>query len=161
MHFSRGWVRGLAAVLAIATLAGCSTKEWPWLDRADKEAKSFTPEPNLSLIYLYREIPISPTFRVGIFLDGQIIGALDTKTFVVCRVPPGTHEIASRETEAAHLTLETQPGGIYYVEHTYPDMMVAGARTGFREVEAAQAKRAIRDLQLMASACSGVIDAGT
>lgn len=148
-------------VLCITALAGCATKEWPWLDEADQEAKSFAADPGMSLVYLYREAPISPTFRVGIFLDGEIIGALDTKSFVVCRVPPGTHEIASRETEAAHLTIETEPGGLYFIEHSYPDMMVSGARTSFRVAEATQAKRVIRDLHLMASACSEVIQAGT
>ena len=157
MHFSRGWVRVLAIALCLAALASCAAKEWPWLEEAEKEAKSFTAEPSMSLIYVYRETPNSPTFRVGIFLDGDIIGALDTKSFVVCRVVPGTHEIASRETEAAHLTLETEPGGLYFVEHTFPDMMEAGARTGFLVTEPAQAKRVVRELALMASACSEIV----
>jgi len=160
MHYMKGWIRGLAVVLCLAALASCATKEWPWLAQAEKEAKSFTAEPDMSLIYLYREKPLSPTFRVGIFLDGEIIGALDTKSFIVCRVSPGTHEIASREAETAHLTLETEPGGIYYVEHNYPDMMVPGSRTGLLVAEAAQAKRVIRNLGLMASACSEVVGAG-
>jgi hypothetical protein len=143
--------------LCLAVLAGCAIKEWPWLDEAEKEAKSFTAQPGMSLIYFFRPASLSPTFRVGIFLDGAIIGALDTKSFVVCSVEPGTHEIASRETEAAHLTLEAEPGGMYFVEHSYPDMMATGARTGFLLAEAAQAKRIIRDLQLMASACSGTL----
>jgi len=157
MHFMKGWARGLAVVLCLAGLASCAAKEWPWLAEAEKEAKSFTAEPSMSLIYLYREMPQSPTFRVGIFLDGEIIGALDTKSFVVCRVAPGTHEIASRETEAAHLTLETEPGGLYFVAHNYPDMMEPGSRTGFLVAESAQAKRVVRELGLMASACSEVV----
>jgi hypothetical protein len=157
MHFVKGWVRGLAVVLCFAALASCAIKEWPWMAEAEKEAKSFTADPGMSLIYLYRETPNSPTFRLGIFLDGEIIGALDTKSFIVCRVTPGTHEIASREAEAAHLTLETEPGGLYFVEHSYPDMMVTGARTGFLVVEPTQGKRVVRELGLMASACSGVV----
>jgi len=157
MHFTRGWVRGLAMLLCLAALAGCATKEWPWLEEAEKEAKSFTSDSSMSLIYFYRPTPLSPTFRVGIFLNGEIIGALDTKSFIVCRVSPGTHEIASRETEAAHLTLETEPGGLYFVQQDFPDMMVAAARTSFRLEEASQAKRVVRELGLMASACSEVV----
>lgn len=160
MHITRGWVRGFAIVLCLAALAACATKEWPWLVEADKEAKSFRSVPGMAMIYLYRQEPISPTFRVGIFMDGEVIGALDTKSFILCRVAAGPHEIASRETEAAHLTLQTEAGGLYFVEHRYPDMMVAGARTEFRVTDAAQAKREIRELQLMASACSRVLGTG-
>jgi len=156
MHLMKGWARGLAVVLCLASLASCATKEWPWLAEAEDEAKSFTAEPSMSLIYLYRETLQSPTFRVGIFLDREIIGALATRSFVVCRVVPGTHEIASREAEAAHLTLETEPGGLYFVAHNYPDMMEPGSHTGFLVAEPAQAKRTVGELGLMASACSEV-----
>ena len=157
MHFMKGWVRGLAVVLCLAALAGCAAKEWPWLAQAEKEAKAFSAEPGMSLIYIYREKSISPTFRVGIILDGAVIGALDTRSFVVCRVTPGTHQFESRVSDPALLTVNTEPGGVYFVEHNYPDMMVSGARTGFLVTEPAQAKRIIRDLQLMASACSEVV----
>ena len=157
MHFQKGWGRGLAIVLCLAALASCAIKEWPWLAEAEKEAKSFTADSSMSLIYIYREPPTSPTYRVGIFLNGEVIGALDTKSFIMCSVTPGTQEIASRETEAAHLTLETEPGGIYFVEHSFPDMTAAGARTGLSVTEPTQGKRVVRELGLMASACSGVI----
>lgn len=157
MHFLKGWVRVLAIALCLAALASCATKEWPWLEEAEKEAKSFTADPSMSLVYFYRATPLSPTFRVGIFLDGEIIGTLDTKSFMACRIAPGTHEIASRETEAAHLALETEPGGLYFVEHTFPDMLETGARTGFLLTEAEQAKRTIRGLGLIASACSEIV----
>ena len=157
MHFTKEWGRGLAIVLCLAALSSCATKEWPWLEEAEKEAKSFTPDSSMSLIYIYRPTPLSPTFRVGIFLDGEIIGALDTKSFIVCRVSPGTHEIASREAEAARLTLETEPGGLYFIQQDFPDMMVAGARTTFQVEETGQGKRVVSGLGLMASACSEVI----
>jgi hypothetical protein len=157
MRFTKGWVRGIAVVLCVAALAGCAIKEWPWMKEAEKEAKSFAADPGMSLIYLYRATSNSPTFRLGIFLNGEIIGALDTRSFIVCRVPPGTHEIASREAEAARITLETEPGGLYFVEHSYPDMMATGARTGLLLTETEQGKRAVRELGLMASACSDVV----
>lgn len=157
MHFTKGWVRGMAAVLCVAALAGCAMKDWPWMKEAEKEAKSFAAAPGMSSIYLYRATSNSPTFRFGIFLNGEIIGALDTKSFIVCRVPPGTHEIASREAEAARLTLETESGGLYFVEHAYPDMMETGARTAFQQTESEQGKRAVRELGLMPSACSEIV----
>lgn len=153
MHRFRGSVRAIAVLLGLALLASCAVRQWQWLEEAEAEAKTFSADPAMSLLYIYRDQSIAPTVRVGITLDGNLIGTLETNTFVVCRASPGDHQIASLESEPSVLNLQTETGGLYFIRHEYGDM-TEGGHTSLRRVEAAQARQTIRDLQMIASACS-------
>lgn len=153
MNCARASVRAIALLTCLALLSACAVREWSWLEEREGEAKSFMAEPGMSLIYIYRDQTTAPTVRVGITLDGDLIGTLDTGTFVVCRSTPGDHQIASTEAEPSVLNLPTVAGGLYFVSHVYGDM-TEGGHTTFSQVDAAQAKPIIGDLQMIASACS-------
>jgi hypothetical protein len=107
-------------------LSGCG----PGIIRADKEqnrqAKTFSPRNNLSNIYVYQE---ESSIFVGnkpsnVYIDGQIVGTFEDKTFFLFEVPPGSHIISTewpggRENGSKPVEVETEKGGNYFIRNEY------------------------------------------
>lgn len=115
-------------------------------------AKEFSPPPGKSLIYIYRDQTIAPTFKIGVDVDGRVAGAPDTKSFIVCTVDPGPHEIATHGGEPATVTLETEPNAVYFVWHEYENLAFGG-RTRLHVVDGTQGRSLVEDLRITPARC--------
>lgn len=107
-------------------LSGCG----PAIIRADKEqnrqAKTFSPRNNLSNIYVYQE---DSSIFVGnkpqnVYLDGQIVGTFEDKTFFLFEVPPGSHIVSTEwpngmANESKPVEVETEKGSNYFIRNEY------------------------------------------
>lgn len=116
----------LWAIALALLLSGCGSA----IVRADKEqdrqAKTFSPKNNKSNIYVYQE---ESSILVGnkpsnVYLDGQVVGIIEDKTFFLLEVPPGSHTISTewpggRENGSRPVEVETERRGNYFIRNEY------------------------------------------
>ena len=112
------WQTTLIALL----LAGCAPLP---LTPQDIQAKKFESVPGKAAIYIVRANMDSRELGT-LLLDDT--GALTTyhNTYHRWEVAPGKHRIAGFGQQSAAITLETEPGKLYFVEHT----VLGSPRTG-------------------------------
>jgi hypothetical protein len=103
-------------ILLIALmLAGC-TQLPP--SPQEIQAKRFEPAaPDMSVIYIVRDYPDND-LAATIVLDGAASITTYPGTFYRWEVPPGRHRIAGMAADSAVITLQTEPGRIYFVQQS-------------------------------------------
>lgn len=83
----------------------------------DLQAKKFEVAPGTAAIYIVRANMDSR--EVGtLLLDDTVTVATYRNTYYRWDVTPGRHRIAGFAQEYAAITLETEPGKLYFVQHT-------------------------------------------
>jgi hypothetical protein len=102
------------AFLAALLLAGCA--QLPPTPQ-DIQAKRFEPAPGQSVIYLVRT-PLDSSEPQTLLLNGVATVATLPGTYFRWEVAPGRNHIEAFGFGSENLTLTTEPGGIYFLEHT-------------------------------------------
>ncbi|MCC7483775.1 MAG: hypothetical protein IT529_02190 [Burkholderiales bacterium] len=104
----------LRIVLIALLLAGCA--ELPQ-SPADVQARRFEPVPGKAVIYIVRT-PLDSEEMGGLVLDdgGQI--TTFGGTYYRWETAPGAHRVTGLGAANVTVTLDTAPGGIYFVQHT-------------------------------------------
>lgn len=107
-------------VLLLAFLAGCA--QLPPSPQ-DIQAKKFESLPDKSVIYLVRDIPDFSDRPATITLDDAATITTYPGTYFRWEVAPGPHRIAGFAGDAGVITLQTEPGRIYFVRQTLSPWM--------------------------------------
>jgi hypothetical protein len=102
------------AFLSVLFLAGCV--QLPPAPQ-DLEAKRFEPVPGQSLIYVVRT-PLDSSEPQTLMLNERVTAATLPGSYFRWEVPPGRQHIEAFGFGSESLTLTTEPGGIYFLEHT-------------------------------------------
>ncbi len=100
---------------AILLLAGCAVQLPPMPE--DAVAKRFEPIPDKAVIYLARNA-VEPTFVAAVALDDQMIGSTYRGTYIRIEIPAGRHQLRGIAGDSGAIRLDTEPGKIYFVQHT-------------------------------------------
>jgi len=105
------------ALLIAAALAVASCAQLPPSPQ-EIQAKQFESLPDKSVIYVVRSHPDLIDLPAPLVLDDS--GGLTTYpgTFTRWEVAPGKHRIAGLAGDSGHITLNTEPGRVYYVRQT-------------------------------------------
>jgi len=77
-------------------------------------AKLFTLKRNKASIYIYRN-GLNSDLRMPISLDGKLLVATTSQTFVKVTVDPGFHEISSTEGNFSAVAIKTKAGNNYFI----------------------------------------------
>jgi len=103
----------LAAVLVTAT--GCASV--PMMpDADDLAAKTFpAPPAGQAQVYVYRHESMGGAIKLGLLLDGFLVGESAAKTYFVVPLAPGKHVIGSTAENRDELPLEAVEGKTYFV----------------------------------------------
>jgi hypothetical protein len=109
--------RGL--VIAIL-LAGCV--QLPPTPQ-DLQAKKFEAVPGMSAIYLVRDYPDFSDQAAPIWLGDSITITTHPGTYYRWVVPPGAHRITGATADIGTITLQTEPGRIYFVRQQLSPFM--------------------------------------
>lgn len=101
----------------------------------DVQAKKFDSVPGKSVIYLVRS-PLDSSESSGLILNDRMLLTTFPSSYQRLEVEPGTHRIAGFGFATESVTLTTQAGKVYFLEHTVladrDDGGVIG--TGLRQV---------------------------
>ena len=100
--------------LPLVFLAGCV--QMPPTPQ-DLQAKAFQPVPGHSVIYVVRT-PLDSSEPQSLMLDEHASVPTLPGTYYRWEVPPGRHHVQGFGFGGESVTLTTEPGRIYFLEHT-------------------------------------------
>lgn len=83
----------------------------------DVQAKRFEPVPGQSVIYVVRS-QLDSSEPQSLMLDGHATVTTLPGTYYRWEVPPGRHHIEGFAFGNESVVLTTEPGGVYFLEHT-------------------------------------------
>lgn len=143
-------MRSLAATtLLCLSLVGCASV--PMANtRDDSDAKRFSPAPDMSGIYIYRNEYVGAAIKMPVVLDGRQLGKTVAHSYLYKEVPPGKHIITADAENTDLLKVETSAGQIIFI-HQEVKMGFAVARSGMRLVDAAEGKAGVLECKLIES----------
>jgi hypothetical protein len=119
-------------VLSVLLLAGCAQMSPA---PAPIDAKSLEPVPGQSVIYIVRT-PLDSRQTSQLALDDNMQISTWEGWHYRWVVPPGTHRIAGVGRANERVTLTTEPGRVYFLEHTVRGTMRSGPQiTALRRVD--------------------------
>jgi hypothetical protein len=110
-------ILGIWALLLVASVLGggcASTPEAP-RDR-DAEAKEFRTHPNAGTIYVYRSEHDRLEDDAVLYMDGRIVGQTLPGAYFRVDTVPGRHVLSGSGIDTGKITIDTRPGGLYFVE---------------------------------------------
>jgi hypothetical protein len=130
----------LAAVLLAAT--GCASV--PLMPEADDlAAKTFAaPPPDRANVYVYRNESFGGAVKLGLLMDGFMVGESAAKTFFLLPVAPGRHVLSSVAENREELAIDAAAGQTYYVWQEVK-MGVWAARSKLHLVDEATGKAGV------------------
>ena len=137
----------LAAIVAMVLAAGCASVPMAGKER-DTAAKSFTPKPEKSQIYVYRNEMMGSAVTMTVSLDGKVVGRTGPKTFFWWEVEPGVHTIASHTENVSELRIKAEAGKLYFVWQEVK-MGWWGARSALQEVDEPTGKSGVMECELI------------
>lgn len=143
-------MRSLAATaLLCLSLVGCASV--PMADtQDDRDAKRFSPAPDMSAIYIYRNEFVGAAIKMPVVLDGRQLGKTVAHSYLYKEVPPGKHIITADGENTDLLKIETRAGQTIFI-HQEVKMGFAVARSGMRVVDAAEGKAGVLECKLIES----------
>lgn len=102
-------------LLAILLITGCAQYQLP-PPPEDAIAKRFETVPGKSVIYLARHA-MEPRYVATVVLDDHMIGSTYRGTYMRIELPAGKHILHGMAGDSGSITLNTEPGQLYFVEH--------------------------------------------
>jgi hypothetical protein len=107
--------RPLLIAFLLLLSAGCAQYQLP-PPPGDTGAKRFETVPDKSVIYLVRH-PLEPSYVAPVVLDDHAIGSTYRGTYMRIELPAGTHVLRGMAGDSGSITLKTESGKLYFVEH--------------------------------------------
>lgn len=123
----------------IALLAGCAPLP---PSPQDIQAKQFESLPDKAVVYIVRS-NMDSMLPETIWLDDHATITTHPRTYYRWEAAPGTHRIAGFARSNATITLRTEAGKIYFVEHTVQGIWRTGVVGSFLRQINEQAGRAL------------------
>lgn len=95
----------------ITALAGCAAP-------APQGGQSVRIEgtPGMAVIYLVRARPDWSNVNASVYIDDRLLGSTHAGTYFRIEVPAGRHRISGFGVDGGNISLDTQAGGIYFVQ---------------------------------------------
>lgn len=114
----------VAVVSSIALMAGCaSVNKAP--ASVDAESKQFKVNAAVAQVYVYRNETLGAALSMPVAVDGKVAGSTGPHSFFKFNLPAGSHTITS-QGEESKLTLNTEPGKLYFVWQEVKMGMLSG-----------------------------------
>lgn len=104
--------RNFLAALTLLTLAGCATTPEP----PRSVHSQLTPVTGKSVIYVVRDRLDHNPIPATLWLDSGMV-TLHMATYTRWEVTPGQHNISGMGPDTGKLTLNTEAGKVYFVQH--------------------------------------------
>ena len=85
----------------------------------DQRAKAFQPDPQLGVVYVFRDAFVGKLVGIDLLVDGAPQAQLRGKTFVRLALAPGSHQLSSvqpGQSNRVDLAVSVAPGSMTYVE---------------------------------------------
>lgn len=143
-------MRLLATTLLLSlTLVGCASVPMA-TTQDDVTAKRFSPSPDMSGIYIYRNEYFGAAIKMPVVLDGRQLGKTVAHSYLYKEVPPGKHIITADGENTDMLKVVTQPGQNVFI-HQQVKMGFAVGRSGMKVVDAAEGKAGVLECKLIES----------
>lgn len=137
----RAWI-----AVAALSFAGCA--QIPPSPQ-DAEAKSFKSVPDKSVIYIVRG-RVGPPLGDTLSLGDRLQITTWTGTYYRWETQPGVHHIQGYASSGADITLKTEPGKIYFVEHVVIGTWRDGVQyTSLEPLDDKAGRAFVRDAQLL------------
>ena len=115
----------------------------------DIQAKRFEPVADMSVIYVVRQPMDSREAGALLMENGEQVTTL-AGTYYRWEVRPGTHRILGLTPASASLTLNTEPGKIYFLRHTVIGTPRSGALlAALTPIDEALGRSLVLDSQLV------------
>lgn len=143
-------MRSLAATaLLCLSLVGCASV--PMANTNDDgAAKKFSPSPDMSGIYIYRNEYFGAAIKMPVLLNGRELGKTVAYSYLYKEVPPGKHIITADGENTDILKVETRPGQNVFI-HQQIKMGFAVGRSGMTFVDSAEGQAGVRECKLIES----------
>lgn len=143
----------LAVALAGATACGSVASAPPELMAT---AKSFTPTPGKSRIYVYRPSRfVGSMARLKVAIDSQVVGKAASGTFLMVEVDPGSHRVSGLSSESDRgVELEALPDSCYFFK-LWPKMGLVSAQSGLELMDPAEGRKAVEASRMVPSKWPG------
>ncbi len=125
----------LLLTLLILLLAGCTLPRLPPMPE-DAVAKRFKPMPDKSVIYLVRH-RLDPSYIVPVVFDDQMIGSTYGGTYMRIETSAGKHRLSGFAADSGSITLTTEPGKLYFVQHSAYGFLYSFHNSNFQLVDGA------------------------
>jgi len=139
-------MKSVFLVLMLA-LSGCATIPKASIEQ-DQVGKKFEAPPDKSVIYIYRDEMMGGGVRMDVLIDGFLLGDMRTKSYMRAVVKPGPHTVLSRAENSSQVSVNAEPGKIYYVwQEAKMGLMYAG--TALHLVDSGTGQRAILSCDLV------------
>ncbi len=107
----------LSCLVLLLGAAGCATVPMAAKEH-DDAAKTFTTQPDVTNLYVYRASTFGFAVKFPIAVDGRLLGELPGSTYIFVTVPPGAHTLlVSAETNKT-LEFTTEAGKNVYIKVT-------------------------------------------
>lgn len=110
----------LLLVMGLVLLSGCSAK----ITKQEQDSANIlfkSSNPNLSGLFIYRNSGLTGKTQVkSIWLDGQLVGELENKSYYYLEIPAGTHTLSTEAVFGNNVTrINTLAGKKYYVSQVF------------------------------------------
>jgi hypothetical protein len=120
----------------------------------DKLAKTFQPDPQRGIVYVFRDAFVGKLVGLDVLVDGALEAQMRGKTFVKVALAPGSHTLSSvqpGQTNRADLTVSVAAGSLTYVEQAIKmGALQSGPSLALRDEKNAQPR--VRRCRLLATA---------
>jgi hypothetical protein len=113
-------------------------------EQQSANALMFRPEAGRAAIYVYRQQDTGNAYPV--YLDGDLLGSIGPKTFLVANVSPGPRVVSA---EISQEMVSANAGGVYFVRAGVTAN--AAKITSMRLVSSEEGKQAVRECKQAAS----------
>ncbi len=138
-------------IACVILLSGCATV--PIGTEAEKQtAASFTPPPGMANVYIIRrEAYEGAAILANASVDTQMVGGLQTGSFILRIVPPGQHTVSifSNENQSS-IPFNAEPDHNYFFD-VKSEMGWVSARFSIHLMPEAEAKAAVSRCKITAS----------
>ena len=120
----------LLLILALAIAACAPLPPSP----QDLEAKRFEAVSGKAVIYVVRHYPDISREVATLMLDDRMMGSTYPGTYFRWVVEPGRHVIRGYAADAGGITLDVQPGRIYFIAQSVSEFFNGFAQSFFRVI---------------------------
>ena len=128
----------LIALVMAGTLAGC--QQLPPSPQ-DLQAKKFEAAPGKAVIYVVRDVPDFSSIQSQISVGDRLLLTTYPGTYYRWEVPAGKHTIAGYAEDSGTITVQVEPGKIYFVQQRVLGMRAPSSH--FELVGEAQGRAAV------------------
>lgn len=103
----------MAILAVVLSLAACAA---PKLEGDPQSVRVEPPAAGMSVIYLIRSAKDWGTNATWVFIDDRLVGTTAAGVYYRIEVRPGRHRLSGYAFDQGNLTVDTQAGGVYFVE---------------------------------------------